>query len=121
MLAKQSSDSTSTISTTEMEDIVEKISSQAHRKSTKQNYLLVWRSFNKFYLCLDKKPGNWEDRLILFVGYLIQNKRKSTTIKSYISAIRAMVREVKVILNEDTFLIKSLTRACHLSVDKCNR
>ena len=55
---------------------------------------------------------------MLFVGYLVNNKRKSTTIRSYISAIRAVLREDGEILNEDTFLLTSLTRACKLKHDR---
>ena len=115
-----SSISDSTISTTDMEQLIEKFSAQSHRSTTKKNYLSVWSMFSQFYLCLDRKPSSWEDRLLLFVGFLIQNKKKSTTIRSYISAIRAMLKEVKVILNEDDYMIKALTRACKLTVDRVN-
>ena len=110
--------STNTISTVEMEKIVDKLSNENHRNSTKRNYLSVWRSFNRFYIRLDRKPESWEDRLVLFVGFLIQNKKKSSTIKSYISAIRAMLQGIKVKLQENVFLIKALTRACRLHIDK---
>ena len=53
----------------------------------------------------------------MFVGYLIENNRRSSTIKSYISAIKSVLREDGEILNEDTFLLTSLTRACKFQND----
>ena len=82
------------------------------------NYYSVWKSFNKFFVRLDVRPEQWEDRLTLFVGYLIQTKKKSTTIKSYISAIRAVLSDIGVELNENKNLLSSLTRACKLNNDK---
>ena len=102
----------------EMQQIMEKLTQEAHRSSTRKNYLSVGWSFSKFYLHLDHKPMNWEQRIILFVGFLIQNKRKSTTIKSYISAIRTILKEDKIDISEDSFQLKALTRACKLMVDK---
>ena len=67
---------------------------------------------------LDFKPKTWEERLVLFVGFLIQNNRKSTTIRSYISAIKCVLRQDGEELNEDVYLLKSLTKACQLKNDK---
>ena len=38
--------------------------------------------------------------------------------KSYISALKAVLKEYEIDLQEDTYLIKSLTRACKLQNDK---
>ena len=59
----------------------------------------------------------WEERLVLFVGNLIQNKKKSNTIKCYISAIKAVLREVGQHLHEDTALLAALTKASKLQND----
>ena len=87
------------------------------RDSTRNNYYAVWRSFNEFYIKLDVKPTSWEDRLILFIGHLIQRNLKSSTIKSYISAIKAVLKQDGIMLNENRCLITSLTRACKLRND----
>ena len=68
--------------------------------------------FNNFYVKLDNKPDTWENRIILFVGYLIENERKSSTVKSYISAIKAVLQEDGVVLNMNQCLLTSLTKAC---------
>ena len=92
--------------------------SQCHRDSTRRTYYNVWRSFNKFYIRLDIKPDNWEDRLTLFIGHLIDTNCKLATVRSYISAIKAVLHEVKVQLNEDRLLLGALTRACKLKNDR---
>ena len=53
----------------------------------------------------------------MFIGHLIDNKRQSTTIHSYISAIKFVLCEDGIKIHEDQFLIASLTRACKLLND----
>ena len=100
-----------------MEHIVDKLRYQQHRNSTKSNYYGVWKSFNQFYIKLDKKHKSWEDRLILFVAYLIDTGKKSTTIHSYISAIRAVLRNEGCMLNDNNVMLSALTRVCKLHYD----
>ena len=69
---------------------------------------------------LDVMPANWEEKLVLFVSYLVEQNRKSSTIKSYISGIKALLREDGIELSEDTYLITSLTKACKLQ-NECVR
>ena len=98
-----------------MEQIVEWLKHQQYRDTTRKNYYSIWKSFNTFYLRLDKKPKLWEDRIVLFIAHLIQNNKQASTVKSYISAIKAVLAEDKITLNQDDYLIKSLTRACKLN------
>ena len=51
------------------------------------------------------------------MGHLIHHRRKSTTIKCYVSAIKAILREAGHNLNEDTALLGALTRATRLHHD----
>ena len=85
--------------------------------STKSNYYGIWKNFNKFYLCLDKKPSNWEDRIVLYIGYLISNNRSSQTLRCYISAIRATLLDDGYELKENKFLLSALTCACKFKND----
>ena len=112
------SSTSSSISTKNLENYVVKLKNNRNRNSTKKNYYSVWRTFNEFFIKLDRKPPTWEERLILFVGFLVSKQRKSTTIKSYISAIKSVLADDGVMLNEDRFLLGSLTRACRLINDK---
>ena len=59
----------------------------------------------------------WENRLILFVGYLINEKRQSSTIKSYISAMKVILQNGGIELSMDVYLLNSLTKACKLHND----
>ena len=114
-----SSPSTSSrLSTIEIQGIVEQLKHQQYRSSTRKTYYSVWKSFNQFFVRLDFKPKKWRDRLTLFVGYLIQNKKQSSTVKSYISAIKAVLKENNIKISQDEYLLASLVRACKLKNDK---
>ena len=105
-----------------MQLIIEKLKVERHRKSTQKNYYSIWRIFNQFFIKLDSKPKTWEERLTLFIAYLIQTNIKSNTIKCYISAIKAVLLNDGYEINEDRMLLTSLTRACCLKNDKvCTR
>ena len=81
-------------------------------------YYTVWKLFSQFYLKLDIKPTLWEDRLTLFVGYLISKDRKSGTIRSYISAIKSILRDDGHKISEDRYLLTSLIKACKFRNDR---
>ena len=110
--------SSSTISTSAMESIVMKLKNERNRSSTRKNYYGIWKTFNQFFVKLDRKPDSWEERLILFVGFLIEDGKKSSTVKSYVSAVKGVLREDGTEINEDRFLLNSLTRACKYHNDK---
>ena len=99
-----SSMTTSSISSRAMDNILQQLKQMWHRDSTCSNYYGIWKKFNKFILRLDIRPTNWEDRLVMYVAYLIHMKRCSTTIKS----------NGGIAINEDTALLATLTQACHL-------
>ena len=109
-----SSSEDSTISTVAMQQIVNKLRLQRVRESTKNNYYSIWKAFNSFYLRLDQKPGTWEERLLLYAGFLVKEKKQSQTVKSYILAIKNILKDDGVVINEDKFLLASLTKACKL-------
>ena len=88
------------------------------RSTTRRNYYSVWKTFNQFFTSLDQKPMNWEDRLSLFIGYLIEYKKvQSQTVRSYVSAIKTVLMEDGFELNHDKFLLASLVRACKVRND----
>ena len=101
-----------------MQQIVEKLRTESIANSTKRSYHSAWKSFNNFFIRLDEKPDNWEDRLILFIGFLIQERKQSQTIRSYVSAIKKVLSDDGITLNENRLLIRSLTKACKFKNDK---
>ena len=115
--SRSGSSTNSSISTNEMKNMVEKLKMESKRTSTRKNYYCVWRTFNEFFIKLDVKPESWEERLTLFVAYLVKDNKKSQTIRSYISAIKSILREDDVILNENKYLLTAMTKACKLQND----
>ena len=111
---KQSSSSDSRISTYDMQRIVKNLLNVQHRSSTAKNYLSIWRKFNKFIISLDVKPDLWEDRATLFLGYLISNGIQSSTIKSYLSAIKKTLMMDGYNGNDKLVLVRSLVKACRI-------
>ena len=89
-----------------------------HHDLTRKNNYAVWKIFNQFFIHLDKKPNRWEDRLNLFVGHLISQNKKSTTVRCYISTIKAVLKMNDIQIKEDEYLLSVLTKACHLKNDK---
>ena len=115
----ESISSSSTILSVAMRNILEKLKFERHRSSTRSQYYCVWKLFNDFFLKLDEKPSSWTDRLNLFVAYLALCKKKSTTIKSYASAIKAILFQSGVRINGDREKINSIAQACKLNTDVC--
>ena len=113
-----SSNSSSLLSTRDIMELVEQLHHECFRSTTQQNYYGIWKNFNKIFLRLDVKPNAWEERLTLYVGYLVGCNKQSATIKSYISVIKAVLYGMGIELNEDCYLLVSLTKACRLSNDK---
>ena len=52
------------------------------------------------------------------MGYLIQKNKQSSTVKSYISMMKSVLKEhFDINLTEDTYLLSALTKACKLQND----
>ena len=100
-----------------MQGIVDKLMNMRHRSSTQNNYYTIWKLFSKFCLRLDFKPKSWEDRIILFIGYLVEDGKQSSTVHSYILRIKDILRQEGFKINPNQFLISSLTKACKIKND----
>ena len=108
------SSASSKISTKHIQLIIDKLVSQSQRSSTAQNYLAVWRQFNRFVINLDIKPQSWEDRVTLFVGYKISQGMQSSTVKSYVSAIKKLLIDDGYHWDDRKVVVGSLTKACKI-------
>ena len=97
---------------------VESLTSHGHhRRSTRKTYHAVWQKFNKFVISLDNIPPTWEERVSLYCAQLINDGRQSSTLKSYISAIKSKLKGDGYKWNEDLVLFSALTKACKLQND----
>ena len=79
----------------------------------------MWNKFNQFIIKLDRIPKSWEERTCLYCTYLICIKsRKSSTVKSYISAIKCVLRRDGYIWEDNKLLLNTITKSCKLKNDK---
>ena len=114
---KMSKSDNSSISSADITEIIEQLKMERHRHSTRINYYGIWKGFNKFFVRLDSKPDNWEDRILLYAGYLVTSGKKSSTIRCYISAIKAILFNIGREVQEDRLLLSSIIRACKINYD----
>ena len=67
---------------------------------------------------LDSIPQTWEERVEAYCAYLIEVKgRQSSTIRTYISAIKDVLASDGYIWNNNLVLLSSLTKSCKLHYD----
>lgn len=85
-----------------------------HRRSTRLKYHEIWTAFNKFLIKFDRMPMTWEDRIYVYIAHLVDNKKSVKTVKSYLSAIRQILKSDGVELHEDKDLLSSLLTTCKL-------
>ena len=100
-----------------MTRIMNQLSTQNNRGTTKRQYLAVWRAFNKFVIRLQPIPKTWEHRVNLYVAYLVKKGTQSSTIKSYISAIKSVLSDDGYEWNQKKGVLASLTKCCKLIND----
>ena len=114
-----SSSASSQISSKAMELILEKLKCNHNRESTKKNYQGIWRKFNCFIIQLDKKPESWEERVALFLAYLVEHGGiQSSTLRSYTSAIKSVLLDDGYEWNDQKLLMGTLSKSCKLINDR---
>ena len=101
-----------------MRDILDKLRLKTKRQSTDMNYFGIWRKFNSFIIKLDKRPDSWEERISLYAAYLVDIGIQSSTLCSYYSAIKSVLREDGYVISDDKILLNTLAKACRIVNDK---
>ena len=66
---------------------------------------------------MDRRPETWEDRVASYAAFLVDQGRQSATIKSYVSAIKYVLKADDYSWNESKMLLQSITRACRIEND----
>ena len=112
-----SSSGSSRISATAMTRILENLKIRRNRDSTRANYYAIWKSFSRFTLKLDEIPEHWEDRIFLYLTNLVREGKKSTTVRSYFSALKATLWDDGYELRNRDLELRAITRACRLVND----
>ena len=111
------SSESSKISTSYMKGVLEKLLLTQNRASTRKTYFRIWRQFNSFVISLDDKLNSWEECVTLFVRYLINKGMQSSSIKTYVSAIKKVLTEDGYEWDQTIILLTSLTHECRLCND----
>ena len=118
--SSSSSSSSRQLSTSYIQGVLEQLECSNARETTKTSYLKVWRAFNKFLINLDKQLDGkslWEERTALFVAYLVDRRAQSSTIKSYVSAIKFMLKSVNYDWDDNAILLTAITHSCRIQND----
>ena len=66
---------------------------------------------------LDFLPKTWEERLALYVGYQTDRGLQSSTLKSYISAIKAVLADDDYEWDDKKWKLTALTKSCRMTND----
>ena len=115
-----STSESSRISVVQIHRIMENLKGKSIRETTTKNYLVIWRLFNAFLLRLEEKPKFWEERVSWFIAYLIDQGKKSATIKSYISALKTTLIEDGYGWNEQLGRFSGMIKASRLKMISSN-
>ena len=113
-----SASSSTSYSARSLNMIMEKLKCANRKESTKKTYLAIWRNFNNFIIKLDVKPQYWEERTAMFLAHLAEGGAQSSTLKSYVSAIKRILTDDGYVWNDNIVLLSSLTKGCKLINDK---
>ena len=112
-----STSSSSKISASHIEQVIENLKFNQVRLSTRNMYLHVWKQFNSFLIKLDFRPKQWEDRLVLYLGHLVETGAKSSTLKSYISAVKNVVIADDYDWDDNKVVLSAIVRGCRIKND----
>ena len=96
---------------------MEKLKNNQNRATTRNNYYGIWKKFNEFIIKLDRKPPAWEDRFLLYGAHLVDCGAQSSTIRSYASAIKAVLTSDGYEWNDQKVLLNTIIKACKLEND----
>ena len=100
-----------------MQNVIEGMKMKSQQPTTITNYHSIWKSFNEFIIRLDEIPDTWEERLTYYVAYCVLKGMQSSTVKSYISAIKFILAADGHDWKIDKALLTTLTRTCKLEND----
>ena len=113
------SSTSSKISIEHVSSILDRLQSRQTRKSTSENYLSIWRHLNKFVISLDTRENlSWEQKTALFGAYLVEGGIQSSTLKSYFSAIKHILKLDGYQWNDKTMMLDALIKSCKLENDR---
>ena len=78
----------------------------------------IYRRFKQFILKWDVRPRALEDKATLFIAYLIENGMQSSSVKSYLPAIKKTLVVNGYKWNDARVQVATLKRVCRLINDR---
>ena len=109
---RSNSSNSSKVSSEYFKQAIEVIKLGNYAPVTKVTYHCVWVSFNKFIISLDHIPPTWEEKLALFLACLIEERRPPSTIRCYKSAVKSVLRDNGVPLDDHQLQLAAVLKAC---------
>ena len=101
-----------------MQGILDRLKYKQTRQSTTDNYLSIWKHFNKFVIKLDCRDNiSWEEKTALFGAYLVDDGVQSSTLKSYFSAIKYILKQDGYEWDDNKAILSSLIKSCKIEND----
>ena len=113
-----SSSTSSRISTSHLNLVLDSLKGKQNRSTTINMYHKIWRQFNAFLIKLNRKPEAWEDRVALYCSFLVEQGAQSSTLCSYISAIKSVLRTDGYQWDDGKVLLSTITKACKIQNDR---
>ena len=114
----KASSQSSIISTEHLKHTLEKLKNMRHKESTNDKYHSIWTKFNNFVIRLDNKKLSWEERVVYYCTHLIYEcNTQSSTIKSYVSAIKDILRADGYEWTDNKMLMTSLVASAKTKND----
>ena len=101
-----------------MERVLESLKCNQHRTSTVKVYHAIWTKFNSFLIRLDRKPNTWEERVAMYCAYLVDAGIQSSTLKSYVSAIKAVLKGDGYLWDDGKLILGAIIRGCRMKNDE---
>ena len=99
--------------------VLERFHNSKNKASTKNNYYGIWTNFNKFVIKLDSIPQKWEDKLKLYCVHLVHDRHvQSSTLKSYVTAIKQTLTSDGYQWNNKLFLLSTFVNTCEIENDR---
>ena len=77
----------------------------------------MWKNFNQFIIKLDRKPKNWEEGVAWYATYLFHSGFQSSTIRSYITAIKTTLVNDDYDWNDNAEKFNMIIRSCKMVND----
>ena len=110
----------SKISVEHVNTVLERLKNKQTRSSTANNYLAIWRQLNNFLIHLDIKQYHLslEERTALFGAHLVDKGVQSSTLKSYFSAIKHVLKQDGYTWDDNKVILSSLVKGCKLENDR---